>query len=62
MAIRCIVHPENETNILCTLDAREPSEDDHDFGADFYWKGNEVEVSNAVAEMVSAINAALTKG
>jgi hypothetical protein len=56
MAIRCIVNPEIGTNIFCTLDGRVPSENDHDFGADFYWSGNEIEVANAVADMVAAVN------
>jgi hypothetical protein len=62
MAIRCIVRPENGTEILCTLDGRHPSEDDYDFGADFFWAGNEIRVIKAVSEIVATINDALAKG
>lgn len=63
MPLRLRVNPENETEIWATFDGREPTEDDHDFGADFYFPPNqEIDVANAVPQIVDAVNAAKVTG
>lgn len=44
MSLRSKINPDNDTEMWFTLDGREPTLEDHDFGADFYY----VEESEAV--------------
>lgn len=59
MPLRLKVNPENETEIWATFDGRDPTEDDHDFGADFYfYPAQEIDVANTIPLIVAATNAA----
>jgi len=57
--MRLKINPDNSTEMWGTFDGREPTVDDHDFGADFYFMGNEPEVAKAAAEIVDRINGSL---
>lgn len=56
--MRLRVNPDNPTEIWATFDGREPTEDDKDFGADFYFYRNEIEVGEAVEAIVAVFNTA----
>ena len=50
------INPNNLTEVWFTIDDRDPTLDDNDFVAGFYWKQNGEKVEKAVAEIVLMIN------
>lgn len=55
--MRMKINPDNPTEAWFTFDQREPSLEDHDFGADFYWKDEQMmEVITGVSVIEKRIN------
>jgi hypothetical protein len=55
--MRCKVNPANHTNLLINFDDNlEPTEDNHDFGADFYYSDNESKVKQIVSVIQTILN------
>lgn len=55
--MKCAVSLDISTQLLFTLDDREPTDDDHDFAADFDFPDDqETQVSEAVEQVAEIIN------
>lgn len=55
--MRFVQQNDNPTCIFVTFDDREPTEDDHDFGADFnFIEGQDEIVGKAVTDFVKDLN------